>query len=449
MLNQNRRGSNSADSGDDYGTAVQHQHHHYDSSRNQGLPRRGSVDSRMELTSPVFHHQSTSHRSNSSSNAGSRLLPSEYPDSASPPSSAQPYTSSNGNNGNLQQQRPLHERPPLYPITTQGGSRSGTLGSARSWSAQQEDGMKPHSPMMSSPVSGLPRDGGMAASATSPTRGGNGYGPSRAAEMEYISDERSETGSGYDAVQKRPSDGAISWTGSNSSSSRGGLESQSSPHAYYNSTGGLGLRKESSWSSFSMAGKGNGGDSSAVSLPPVSALAGGQHDIGDDMEMQDSHHHPRPSQHLQQQREGDRQSSGSENNGAGSNHHRGSIAMISDSPEMISSESRLHNTKSGSVMTPQMPGRQPYFSSQHQQLHSSPFSQPQQQHQQHVHAQHHPNHRGGHHPMSPGNEYPPSLSTGGRGGGAGSEMDGVYEQPRYTGTIIPTGYHEETMMRSP
>ncbi|KAG0309787.1 hypothetical protein BGZ97_012976 [Linnemannia gamsii] len=487
-LNQNRRGSNSADSGDDYaasGVPIHRQNtHSHDQSRSKHGPRRSSVDSRMELTSPVFNNHQSSWSSSVSTlrssindgNTSSRLLPSEYSESSSPPSSTQPYTSS-GNVNQLQ-----HERPPLYPISTQGGSRSAPLGSARSWSgAQQEDGIKSHSPMMTSPVAGLARGsslGGMATSAGSPPR--SGY--SRGNDMEFISDERSETESGgFDAMNKRSSDGAISWSGSNGSGGRGGgppvpEPQSSSPLAYHsNSSGvsrgsgdGLGLRKESSWSSFSAVSKGNSdgyhaGGPIPVSLPPVLALAGaGQRERGgNDMEMQDSYHHPRPSEHLQQQqqnRDGERHPSGSE---AGVNHHRGSMAMMADSPEMVSADNRFHNNNApaSSVTTPQMSGRQQqYFSSQQQQqqYRASPFA-PQQHHQHHAPQHHHLSHQGGgggHHPLSPANEYPP--------GPASSEMDGVYEQQqlqqhhhqqsRYNNNhsgSVATGYHEETMMRSP
>ncbi|KAF9902430.1 hypothetical protein EC991_004945 [Linnemannia zychae] len=467
-LNQNRRGSNSADSGDDYATSGGQNNirrdYPQDLSRDQG-PRCSSVDSRMELTSPVSSNQQSlplTYRSSNSINTGSRLLPSEYPESSSPPSSGQPYTSNNS-----QQQ---HERPPLYPIATQAGPRP-PLGSARSWSTgtHQEDGMKPHSPMMTSPVTG--RNGGMATSAPSPPRG---YGPgntaSRGNDMEYLSDERSETGGdGFDVMSKRSSDGAISWSGSNSSGGRGGgppgPEPQSSPHAFFG--GGPGLRKETSWSSFSAITKGsndgynsnNGaGGHSPVSLPPVSALAAAtaerERGMGDDMDMQETYHHSHPSQHLHQSRDGERQSSGSEMNGS---HHRGSMTMMTDSPDKGSlSEGRFHSTPS-SVTTPQMPGRQQqqqqYFSSQ--QHRSSPFTpQKQQDHQHHPQQQQ----QRQHHPLSPANEYPPPPTA---------EMDGVYDhqqqhhqhaqhqaQPRFHNSPnnhsgIAAGYHEEAMMRSP
>ncbi|KAF9542380.1 hypothetical protein EC957_002115 [Mortierella hygrophila] len=472
-LNQSRRGSNSADSGDDYVTSgVQNRRQHnypHDQNRNHG-PRRCSVDSRMELISPVFNNDqsasSTYQSSTNGSNAGSRLLPSEYPES-SPTSSTQPYTS----NGNMQ-----HERPPLYPISTQGGSRSVPLGSAWSWSgAQQEDGIKPHSPMMTSPVAGLSRSsvsGGMATLVVSPTRGSGGY--SRGNDMEYLSDERSETGGGCDAMNKRLSDGAISWSGSNSSGGRGGgppgpEPQSSSPLIYHNSAtsrgDGLGLRKESSRSSFSAVSKGNDGYNrgglSPVSLPPVSALAGaGPRKMGDDMEMQDSHHDPRPTQHLQQQqqqRDDGRRPSGTD---VGANYHRGSMVMMSDSPETESSDARFlnNNTSTSSVTTPQMSGRQQqYFPSQQQQQHrASPFAP--QQHHQHHHVNHHSGGNGtGHHPLSPANEYPPG--PGGVAAAGASEMDGVFEQQqqqqyhqsRYNNHSggIAAGYHEETMMRSP
>lgn len=470
-LNQNRRESNSADSGDDYATSGIQNHRQntypHDQNRNYG-PRCSSLDSRMELTSPVFNNNqsasSINRSSNNGANAGSRLLPSEYPESSSPPSSTQPHTS----NSNVQ-----HERPPLYPITTQGGSRSAPLGSARSWGgAQQEDGTKPHSPMMTSPVAGFSRGsggGGMATSAVSPTRGSGGY--SRGNDMEYLSDERSETGSGFEAMNKRSSDGAISWSGSNSSGGRGGgppgpEPQSSSPFAYHNSASsrcdGLGLRKENSWSSFSTVSKGNndgynrGGGLSPVSLPPVSALAGpGLRKMGDDMEMQDSHHDPRTTQHLQQQqqqRDSERCPSESD---VGANYHRGSMAMMSDSPEMGSTDIRFlnNNTSTSSVTTPQISGRQQqYFSSQQQQHRASPF-----------HQHHHMNHHGGgngagHHPLSPANEYPPG--PGGVAAAGASEMDGVFEQQqqqqqhhqsRYLNHSggIAVGYHEEAMMRSP
>ncbi|KAF9151897.1 hypothetical protein BG015_006069 [Linnemannia schmuckeri] len=473
-LNKNRHGSNSGDSGDDYATSgvqpYRQNTYPHDENRNHGA-RRSSVDSRMELTSPVFNnHQSASSStfrpSNNITNAGNRSLPSEYPESSSPPSSTQLYTA----NGSVQ-----HERPPLYPITTQGGSRSASLGSARSWSgAQQEDGIKPHSPMMTSPVAGLSRGsigGGMVTSAASPTRDSGGY--SRGNDMEYLSDERSETGSGFDAMNKRSSDGAISWSGSNSSGGRGGgppgPEPQSSSLlAYHNNASsrggdGLGLRKENSWSSFSAVNKGNsdgyngGGGPSPMSLPPVSALAGAaQREMEDDMEMQDSYHHPRSTQHLQQQqqhRDSERRPSGSE---ISATHHRGSMAMMSDSPEMGSSDTRLlnnNNASTTSVTTPQMSGRQQqYFLSQQQQQHrASPFAP--QQHHQHQPMKHLGGGGGGHHPLSPANEYPPGPG----GAAAGSDMDGVYEQqqhyqqPRYNNHSggIATGHHEETMMRSP
>ncbi|KAG0262530.1 hypothetical protein BGZ95_004002, partial [Linnemannia exigua] len=470
-LNQSRRGSNSADSGDDYATSGNQKHTHQqyplDLSRSHG-PRRSSVDSRMELTSPIFHNQQSSsltYRSNNGVSTGSRLLPSEYPESSSPPSSAQPYTSNNGSNGNPQQQ----QRPPLYPIATQAGSRSVPLGSARSWGsgAQQEDGMKPHSPMITSPVAG--RSGGMAASAGSPTKGyGSGSAASRTNDMEYLSDERSET-NGFDGMNKRSSDGAISWSGSNSSGGRGGPpgpEPQSSPHEY--SGGGLGLRKESSWSSFSAISKegfnassGGGGGPNPVSLPPVSALAaapaGRERSMSDDMEIQDSYHHPRPSQHVHQNHDEERRLSGTDANG---NSHRGSMAMMADSPEMVSSlEGRFHNNNTApSVTTPQMLGRQQqqqqYFPSQ--QHHASPFAPHHQQHHHQQHQQNHPQQRQ-HHPLSPANEYAPSTS----------DMDGVYDrhhhhhhhqqqqphhQLRYhtnNHSGIAAGYHEEAMMRSP
>lgn len=472
-LNQSRRESNSADSGDDYATSAIQNHRQntypHDQNRSHG-PRCSSVDSRMELTSPVFNNNqsvsSINRSSNNGANTGSRLLPSEYPESSSPPSSTQPFTS----NGNVQ-----HERPPLYPITTQGGSRSAPLGSARSWGgAQQEDGVKSHSPMMTSPVAGFSRGsggGGMATSGVSPTRGSGGY--SRGNDMEYLSDERSENGGGFETISKRSSDGAISWSGSNSSGGRGGgppgpEPQSSSSFAYQNSASsrgdGLGLRKESSWSSFSAVSKGNndgynrGGGLSPVSLPPVSALAGaGPRKMGDDMEMQDSHHDPRPTQHLQQQqqqRDGGRRPSGSD---VGANYHRGSMAMMSDSPEMGSTDTRFlnNNTSTSSVTTPQISGRQQqYFSSQQQQQHRASSFAP-QQHLQHHHMNPHGGGNGaGHHPLSPANEYPP-----GPGGAAAatSEMDGVFEQQqpyhqsRYNNHSggIAAGYHEETMMRSP
>ncbi|KAG0295838.1 hypothetical protein BGZ96_010851 [Linnemannia gamsii] len=490
-LDQSHRESNSADSGDDYATSGvqiprQNTYPHDQSRKNHG-PRRSSVDSRMELTSPVFNHHQSSWSSSVStlrssingSNTGNHLLPSEYPESSSPPSSTQPYTS----NGNVQQQ---YKRPPLCPISTQAGSRSALLGSARSWGgAQQEDSIKSHSPMMTSPVAGMARGsslGGMATSAGSPPRGGH----SRGNDMEYLSDERSETGSGgFDAVNKRSSDGAISWSGSNGSGGRGGPpgpEPQStSPLAYHNNNSvfrgsgdGLGIRKESSWSSFSAASKGNGdgfhsGGPTLVSLPPVSALAGaGQREMsGDDMEIQDSYRNPRPTQHMQQHqqhRDSERRPSGSE---IGTNHHhRGSMAMMADSPEAGSTESRFqnHNAPVSSATTPQMPGRQQQSlpsqqqqQQQYQQQHRpNPFA-PQQLHQYHAEQHHQLNYQGGiggRHPLSPANEYPP--------GPAGSEMDGVYEQQqlqqhhhqqsRYNNSHsggVATGYHEETMMRSP
>ncbi|KAK3837483.1 MAG: hypothetical protein J3R72DRAFT_449708 [Linnemannia gamsii] len=471
-LNQSRRGSNSADSGDDYPTSGSQkqtqQHCPQDLSRSHG-PRRSSVDSRMELTSPIFHNQQSSsltYRPSNGISTGSRLLPSDYPESSSPPSSAQQYASNNGGSGNTQQQQ-QHERPPLYPIATQTGSRSAPLGSARSWSsgAQQEDSMKPHSPMMTSPVAG--RSGGMAASAGSPTRAyGPGNATSRANDMEYLSDERPETNC-FDGMNKRSSDGAISWSGSNGSGGRGGPpgpEPQSSPHAY--SGGGLGLRKESSWSSFSAISKegfngssGGGGGPSPISLPPVSTLAavtaGRERGMSDDMEMKDSYHHPRPSQYLHQNHDGERRPSGTEANG---NSHRGSMAMMADSPEMLSSlEGRFHNINTASsVTTPQVPGRQQQQQKQHfplQQHQASPFApQQQQQHSHQQHQQHHPQQRQ-HHPLSPANEYPTSTS----------EMDGVYDrhhhhqqqphhQLRYhtnNHSGIAAGYHEEAMMRSP
>ncbi|KAG0072436.1 hypothetical protein BGZ89_006246 [Linnemannia elongata] len=478
-LNQSRRGSNSADSGDDYATSgVQnHRQNTYPHDQNRGhRPRRSSVDSRMELTSPVFNNNqsasSSYHSSNNGVNAGSRLLPSEYTESSPPSSSVQPYTS----NGNVQ-----HERQPLYPITTQGGSRSAPLGSARSWGgAQQEDAIKPHSPRMASPVAGLSRGsvgGGMATSAASPTRGSGGY--SRSNDMEYLSDERSEAGSGFDAMNKRSSDGAISWTGSNSSGGRGGgppgPEPQSSlPLAYHNNASsridGLGLRKENSWSSFSTVSKGGNdgynrrGGLSPVSLPPVSALAGvGARKMGDDMEMQDLRHDLPPTQHLQQQQQqhdGEGRPSGSD---IGANYHRGSMAMMSDSPERGSSDTRFLNnnnnnstTSTSSVTTPQISGRQQYFPSQPQQQHrANPFAP--QQHHQNLYMNHHGGGNGaGHHPLSPANEYPPG--SGGAASAGVSEMDGVFEQhkqqhhqSRYNNHPggIAAGYHEETMMRSP
>ncbi|KAF9927902.1 hypothetical protein FBU30_002789 [Linnemannia zychae] len=483
-LNQSRRGSNSAGSGDDYTNSGEqncygfhdrpHNQHH-DQNRSPA-PRRSSTDSRMEVISPTFNHQPpSSYRSGSNSNsnnvsAGSRLMPSDYPESSSPTLSQSHVN--NGGSGNNHQLHHLQqlERPPLYPITIQGGSRPAPLGPLRSWgSIQQDDGVKPNSPMMTSPITGR-SSSGLSATATSPTwrYGSGGNSLSRANDMEYISDEKSEITSGVtgglDIMDKRPNSGAISWSGSNSSGGRGsfssGPDSQSSPQSHHNSSlGGPGLRKESSWSSFSSVGKGNNenhnggnGGHSPVNLPIVAALAvsSGRHDVSDDMEMQESHHYSRVSQHLQQQQhqDGERQLSGSETSG-NSNNHYGSISMMTNSPDIEPSESRFNNNTLGSAATSQMPSRQQqHFVPQQQQVHhrEKVFGQSQQHFQSHYPSHHN---SGGLHPLSPRNEYPPS-----------SEMDGVYEHHqshhhqqfhRYNASNsgITVGYHEEATMRSP
>ncbi|KAG0264623.1 hypothetical protein BG011_006469 [Mortierella polycephala] len=177
-LKYRQRESNSADSGDDYVTARGGSMHG---------ARSGSIDSGMQT--------------------------SQYPQSSS---------SSNTHPFKQHQASPSSELPPLHPIATSAGKPT-TLGtssgyssspSARSWSHPQDGSAASNSPMSSSTShAASSARGGMVAAAPSPSRS-HGTIPLQNAEMEYVSDDRSESGSGCGMVQKRPSDGAISWSGS-------------------------------------------------------------------------------------------------------------------------------------------------------------------------------------------------------------------------------------------
>ncbi|KAF9192620.1 hypothetical protein BGZ51_005210 [Haplosporangium sp. Z 767] len=454
-LKYRQRESNSTDSGDDYETARGESMHG---------ARSGSIDSGMQT--------------------------SQHP---------QPSSSSSTHPFKQHQASPSSELPPLHPITTSTG-KSTTLvtsggysnsPSVRSWSHPQDESAASHSPMGSSTSHAASSvRGGMVTAVPSPSRS-HGTIPLQNADMEYVSDDRSESGSGCGMVQKRPSDGAISWSGSSVS---GNPDSQSPPHGYH--LGQSGDRKSSSWNSYSSSKDGSG-STAPINLPPLSSFTA-QREMsmnGADMEMQDSHqnaayfphynshsshahaqhrHHPRlqhrASVNSLSGKDDDRRPSGSEASGGQSR------MMKTESPDMSPSDTRFHSNGSTqsnhsnhssssatTAITAQM--------TRHQQQY---FSSLQVQHQQIAQAQHQQRSPAPHplHPQTPEHEYPPpgvftgsSQSQQGRpqqyrdkytrdqhhhlqhhvNSSTGSEMDAIYDQPRRSSA----GYHDEASMGSP
>ncbi|KAF9371286.1 hypothetical protein CPB97_002110 [Podila verticillata] len=146
------------------------------------IGRSGSMDSRMEMTSPVFNRSGLNH---------SFPLP--------------PFKSEQGHSPNsyasqpLPQQQlqlsthPLQERPPLYPLSTQGlgsnpsntpipGTRTPVLpnpSQSRSWSSHDEGSAQPS--VSPNPISPSPRP-------STGARGGMAYSPGRR-DGEYSSEE--------------------------------------------------------------------------------------------------------------------------------------------------------------------------------------------------------------------------------------------------------------------
>ncbi|KAG0014494.1 hypothetical protein BGZ80_010414 [Entomortierella chlamydospora] len=319
--------------------------------------------------------------------------------------------------------------------------------SARSWSYQLEDGVKPHSPMTAAASSPIVPGGIVSATSTS----GNGYvdHPGTRAEMEYLSDERSsEPGSGYDSVNKRPSDGAISWTSNTSTGTiGGGHEGNYTSRGFQEHVNGE-VRKQQSWSSFSATRNGP----SLINAPSTpSPMTTAVREGINDMDTQDSFHqqqhrmlHHRASTGSVSIRDTDRQ------------HPREnqSRMIMSDSPEMSPLDGRLGSSVAAAAgnTSPQM--------SRHQHQYFPAIGQ--QQRQQGLQ-------------QSPGQEHPPGaygnsprshlyqrhyrqaqgLNDSGEKLGrhpdaANSDMDTVYDQPRDIGNGNNNGAgYNEASTRSP
>ncbi|KAF8976904.1 hypothetical protein BGZ46_007846 [Entomortierella lignicola] len=344
-LKAGQRESNSADS-EDYGAG-----------RASHYTRGGSNESNNQ-------HARGGHQSSS--------VASEYADLPPSPSSSQQHPGG-------QHSTSLNERPPLYPVSTQG-TRSGVSSysdapSAGSRSYQNEDSVKPHSP--STAVSPMPTASGGMVAATSLSK--SGAHPSIRAEMEYLSDERSsEPGSGYDGMRKRPSDGSISWT--SSASGGGGYETSYASRAFPDHIHGE-VRKQASWSSFA-------GTRNRPTLPNAPPTSSPMRDTSIDMDTQDSYHQQHPEHRTLHHRAstGSVSIRDSERQQPREMQNR---MMMSDSPEMRPLDTRFGNPVSATGNTsPQIP--------RHQQSHYfSPIGSHQQQQQR----------RGL--PQSPGQEYPP------------------------------------------
>ncbi|KAG0361602.1 hypothetical protein BGZ54_009038, partial [Gamsiella multidivaricata] len=192
-LSQGRRGTKYADTGDDC-SAAQERHD----------VRGGSTESRFE--SPLSTH-------------GAQRSNSPHFDCSEPssPSSKHQYSGTQGSLF-LQKQALLHSIPTIQ------GDRSGSAGatacpdlsSARSWYRQTEDSAKPYYPLETATFSDPTAHGGMVAAASSPSKEYSDHPGARVAEIEYMSDDRSEYGSEYDTIEKRPSDGSIGWPSANS-----------------------------------------------------------------------------------------------------------------------------------------------------------------------------------------------------------------------------------------
>ncbi|KAF9109998.1 hypothetical protein BGX27_006894 [Mortierella sp. AM989] len=427
-LKTGRRESNSADSGEDY-----------EISRPSHYTRSRSSESKSEYV------QST--RSNQQN---SSMVP-EHSESLSPPSSDQQHPSN-------QQSATLNERPPLYPISTQGlrhgASNYSNPPSARSWSFQHEDGLKPHSPRTGAAPSPI-APGGMVA-ATSPVGGGYLDHPGARAEMEYISDERSsEPGNGYSSVRKKPSDGNISWTSSNASTGTGSGSHEinfTSSRGFPDHVHGE-IRKQASCGSFSGT---RSGLSLVNAIPASSPMAAASRDGNNDMEIQDSFHHHQPRQlHHRAStgsvsiRDSDRQNSGS-----GQRH-----MVMSDSPEIRPSDVRFGNPASGNT-SPRISRQQhQYFfpMGQQQRQRGSPQS-PGQEYtpgtyssspRSHLYQQHYRQGQGSN-DHSPKRDSGEKYTRSGHPETGSSDMDTVYEQPRNVGSGISNGgYSNEASMGSP
>ncbi|KAG0056432.1 hypothetical protein BGZ83_004939 [Gryganskiella cystojenkinii] len=400
---QGRRGSNnSADSGDDYGSR---------------------------------HKQST--------NSGSvGLLPSDY--SSDLQSSSTPPRFGSGNN--VQQQ--MHERPPLYRISTEGGLvggglRSGALESAnssnppsaRSWT-QHEDST---SGVLRSPRSSFSPLGGMVRGNSGLVGSPRTFSQAVPSDVEFMNEDRYEgrppvAAALYDGIKKRQSEGNFNWNGSTSG----------------RSTNHPGLSKQSSWSAFpsikSTSSINNG--SPSIQLPPLNSGNGSYNghyrdSVSGDTEMQDSHnptsgggsnycyqggrndsfpHPPQPQRSLQHRGsasslsgpDAERRMSGSETGSVGL-----SRMAMSDSPDMSSSDSSRF-------------GLHPSMRSQHQQ----PLQRPA-------------------YPHTPENEYPPTLHsptdryssrgfTRSEDMNGSSEMEAAYDQyPSH-----PPHHHQQHQQRS-
>ncbi|KAF9171469.1 hypothetical protein BGX21_008926 [Mortierella sp. AD011] len=421
-LRTGRGESSSADSGDDYGAG-----------RASQYTRRGSSESKNEYSQSSVRG---SHQNNS-------MIP-EYSEILSSSPSNQQHPSN---------QRPslLNERLPLYPISTQG-TRSGASNfsnppSARSWSYQLENGVKPHSPMTAAATSPI-APGRIVSSAST---GGNGYvgHPGARAEMEYLSDERSsEPGSGYDSVGKRPSDGAISWTSNTSAGTiGGGHEGNYTSRGFPEQVNGE-VRKQQSWSSFPATRNGP----SLINAPSTSSpMTAAVRDGTNDMDTQDSSHQ---QQHRMLHHRASTGSVSIRNTGRQHPMEDRSRMMMSDSPEMGPLDGRLGSSVAIAAgnTSPQM--------SRHLYQYFSAIGQQQRQ-------------RGL--PQSPGQEYPPGaygnsprshlyqrhyrqaqgLNDSGEKLGrhpdaANSDMDTVYDQPRDIGNGNNNGAgYNEASMRSP